>query len=319
MKLVAEQVKLLREKKKKLLEKKKDYLSYCASREKESLEGIGLPFCNDYQEETKLQKAKKEYQDIHDILVNSDYVTGRNFDQIDVGTKFTIAFDDDDKVEAMLTESNPFVRSDLSFVSLESDLGQAVYGKKVGDHVSYQVKATGKTLSVTIDEIDSMKDHYEHYLEEVPYTSRCSTEQRKMIADERIISSSQAEIIHEEFLKLNHQTKDRGMISRKSYLKKLLREAIVAHPEGLAIGVGSKVCIALQNEDGEVEEKTFEFINRAYSTELASEYVERTSSLGRVIYGLKSGEEFTVRRKNMPSLKGIVLSVENENNKERVR
>ena len=319
MKLVAEQVKLLREKKKQLLEKKKDYLSYCASREKESLEGIGLPFCSDYQEETKLQKAKKEYQDIHDILVNSDYVTGRNFDQIDVGTKFTIAFDDDDKVEAMLTESNPFVRSDLSFVSLESDLGQAVYGKKVGDHVSYQVKATGKTLSVTIDEIDSMKDHYEHYLEEVPYTSRCSTEQRKMIADERIISSSQAEIIHEEFLKLNHQTKDRGMISRKSYLKKLLREAIVAHPEGLAIGVGSKVCIALQNEDGEVEEKTFEFINRAYSTELASEYVERTSSLGRVIYGLKSGEEFTVRRKNMPSLKGIVLSVENENNKERVR
>ena len=94
MKLVAEQVKLLREKKKQLLEKKKDYLSYCASREKESLEGIGLPFCNDYQEETKLQKAKKEYQDIHDILVNSDYVTERDFDQIDVGTKFTIAFDD---------------------------------------------------------------------------------------------------------------------------------------------------------------------------------------------------------------------------------
>ncbi len=79
------------------------------------------------------------------------------------------------------------------------------------------------------------------------------------------------------------------------------------------IGIGSIVSILIRDEDGSTQKKTFELINEVTSTEIASDYVEKLSSLGQTLYGKKAFDMIAIRRKNQPSLKGIVNSVNNTN------
>ena len=70
-------------------------------------------------------------------------------------------------------------------------------------------------------------------------------------------------------------------------------------------------------QDG--KEMSFELVNRAVSTEIEGEYVERISPLGEAIYGLRVGEQFSVKRSHKPNLKGVITQVENVDKKERVK
>ena len=62
-----------------------------------------------------------------------------------------------------------------------------------------------------------------------------------------------------------------------------------------------------------------EFINQAVSTETDGMYVERISPLGAALYGLESEETFEVKRKHLPSIKGMVTRVINAEEKRRAR
>ena len=51
-------------------------------------------------------------------------------------------------------------------------------------------------------------------------------------------------------------------------------------------------------------------INRAYSNEYEGEYIERISSLGSQLFGLKENEEFTTKINNK-NVVGYVYNIEN--------
>lgn len=326
MKLIAEQVRYLREKKEELLRKRLEYTNYCINRDQVASDWLGVSPMTDYQEESHMSKSIGELHEIDNLLKNSEYVIDRDLDQVEVGTRFSVLFDDDVKESIILTEANPFASVDAGFVSLESDLGKAVVGKKKGDKVCYFVQSTGRELSVTIDDIDTMSEHYDHFLCETPYSNRGSSTQRKNLTrlnriggnDSNQITSSQAELIKDEINRLSHGTKTPSSISRKSLLKKILNASPIAKPAGDTIGIGSQVQVLIQDGDKQFE-KSFELINRAYSTELEAHYVERSSALGNAIYGLKEGDTFKVNRMKGEPYTGIVESVVNENQKERVR
>lgn len=319
MKLIAEQVKSLRKKKQELLQKREEYLKYFKSLEKTDMENIGHGFCIDSQVEANLHKNYVEYDEIVNTLKESEFVTKRNFNAIDIGTRFTIKFDEDDIETGLLTEKIAFVNPNREFVSLDSDLGKALLGKKEGETVSYIVSATGRRLSVTIDEIDKIKEHYEHFINEVPYSRRGSSKLKdQCFGDERVvITSSQKEIMEEELGKYSYVKHNSTATYKKNNLEKILKKAVVKIPDGDTIGIGSKVKVLLQDKNGSYE-REFEMIQRAYSTEIESQYVERISSFGNALYGLRKGESFQFKRGNQ-IYSGIVLSVENENEKKRVK
>ena len=326
MKLIPEQVKYLRERKNELLRKKQEFRTYCQSRDLIASDWLSISPMSDYQEELKMSRVLKEIDSINKTLSDGDYVKDRSFDKIDVGTKFTIQFDDEEDEDSLiLTENNGFSSKDYSFVSLDSDLGKAVYGKKKGDHVTYSVKSTGGKFTVTIKDIENMKEKYEHYICDTEYSRRGSSCQRMKQAklermgdvDSKAITSSQLELLEEEIARLSHGKPTTSSIAKKAYLNKILRNSTIASPKGDTIGIGSHVGVMIQDH-GKLKDMEFELINRAYTTELASQYVEKISALGNAIYGLKKGEVFQLRIMGQPSISGIVTYVQNEEEMKRV-
>ena len=119
MKLVAEQVKLLRKKREELLKSKREYSKYLSeSRERDSIDGT-TPFYADYLEGQNYQRTMKELHRIEDILSSAELVIDRNFDSIEVGTAFYAQFDGDDEKERItLVESDASMGHDFPLVSL---------------------------------------------------------------------------------------------------------------------------------------------------------------------------------------------------------
>ena len=325
MKLIAEQVRYLREKKQELLRKRMEYTAYCKSRESIASDWNSISPMSDPQEDSRMSKALGELNQIDSMLKRSEIVLDRNYDQVDIGTKFSVKFDDDIAESIILTEANPLTSASINFVTLDSALGKAVIGHKKGDKVHYKVQG-GRELTATIDDIDTAKDHYEHFLCETPYSNRGSSAQRRNLTklnrqgenDSNQITSSQADLIREEINRLSHGPKSASSISRKALLKKILNSSPIAEPKGDKIGIGSQVQVLLFDGEEEID-KSFEFINRAYTTELDAHYVERSSALGHAIYGLKEGDSFKVNRMKGNPYTGVVLTVVNEKENERVR
>ncbi len=325
MKLIPEQIAYLRKRKEELEVKKREYEKYFTTRESAGMEGIGAPHFIDYQEETSIMNSRRETAEVANLLKYGEFQTERNFDIIDIGTGFYVDFGDGEKERAVLIDKGTTMGPNGLFSSTESDFGKAVLGHKVGEQVSYTVQATGRKINLSILEIDRVKENYINFIRSKAYTDRVSQPVKKELAKLKVednkeyklrqgITESQVELLYEEREKLSHNpASDR---SRIAHIDKILAESIVLpNPTGEKIQVGSKVEIMLQDEGKTTH--NFELINRAVSTELDSDYVERISTLGNSIYGLKAGDKFTVRRNHKPSLKGIIISVTNY--KERVR
>lgn len=332
MKLVAEQIEYLRKRRKELESKKREYLLYCQSRDSIGFDKIGLPHYSDYQAEMENSQKRKEIEEIDSLLSNAEFVRERNFDCIDVGTGFYVRFDGEDSERAMLVDVGSGYQGREFFTSLDSDFGKAVLGHKPGDVVTYKVQATGRMITVTIDDIDRMRENYTHFIKEKDFTDRisrpASDELRRLKQDDiaeyqnrHAITPSQVLLLLEEKKKIPSQSKRNEDISRRAHIEKILRESKVAGlPTGDKISVGSIVEVIIQEEGKEPVTKKFEMINRAVSTETDGAYVERISTLGQAIYGLRSQDTFQIKRCHKPSLKGIVSSVENyDDEKERVR
>ena len=322
MKLIAEQVKYLRERKEELLQKKNEFKRYLReNREKDTMDGSTLLY-TDYHENQNYRRVLNEIESINEALQNCEIVTDRNFDMIDVGTSFYATFaGDDEKERITLVDTGIVANHNCGFVSLDSDFGKAVYGKKDGDLVTYTVNATGRKLSVSIDEIDRIKSNYTHFINEKTTNERMSRVAKEELRNlkeynleeyeaRHMVSASQVELAREELAREENLSN-----TRKAFLYRMIN-AKAELPKDDTIGVGSRVSIVLKDENDEVEYKQFEFINRAISTELEDQYVERITSLGHAIYGLKKNDTFTVRRKNKPSLQGMVLDVVNDYEKQ---
>lgn len=301
MRLVAEQVKILREKRKELLAKKSDLIEYYQSRDLNSgLEGIRA-FCSDYNTDVAISSYHQELAEIDSLLSISSFVMNRDLDKIDIGTGFDIDFGDTIE-SAILVEKNVLGNTSFIFTSLESDLGSAVIGHKKGDVVTFKVQATGRELSVKIDDIKTMKDKYEHFILEEKVSERKANSVKDSDM-EPVISHSQLTLLNEEYNGTNKK--------RREEIIKILDCNRVVEPEtDDSIEVGSRVSLLLKDGDDTIE-RDFEFIDHAVSTEIDSMYVERISPLGQAIDGLKKDETFTVRRNHMPSIKGIVVDVHN--------
>ena len=329
MKLIAEQVKYLRERKKDLEEKKNSLLSEYSNRETTSIEGVGGLLYGDFQHEADYHHCVEELKEIESILHNSEYLYDRNYEVIDLGTLFSVRFDDeyDEVDQIMLVDANSPAGCH-HFVALDSDLGKVVLGKQAGDTITYTVSATGMKLSASIEEIDNIRNHYNHFIREKNLTDRICKSMKKELNALRLndseeyqkrltITKSQLNLVNEELDKI--RPNNPSDIAKKNYLTRVLHLPIAEPPKDNTIGIGSIVTVMLSDENGEVTEKKFELINRAFSTELDSDYVERISTFGNAIFGLQTNSTFKIPRFHQPSLNGIVVSVDNTYDVEKLR
>lgn len=321
MKLVAEQVKLLREERRnayKEIEQLKDYYN---SGENSDMDDVNVFTQRDYQTDFKHQKIEKTIDSISRVLESSEFVMDRNITEVDFGTRFEVAFDEDDKDTFLMVEPCDFIH-DPSFVSSNSDFGQAVLGSSEGDVVEYTVSHSGNKISVPVTAIVTDPNEYEHFIREKESkyrTSRSAGKKMALARDEKdyhedweSVSISQRWLLKEEFLK-----GENGGISaqRLGLIKKQLESPVALLPQDDSIGVGSFVTIQLLFEDKEVEPQSFEMINRAFSTELESDYVERISPLGNALFGLHAGDDFIFHMDGANKVAGYVVSVDNQHNK----
>lgn len=322
MYLVAEQVAYLRRKKRELLESRREYQEMLASRDRSAMEGIGLPAYDDTGLVNDLYRNKRELEDVNNALAISKYKKGRTFDYVDVGTRIKVRFSDGEVDEIMLIDAGTPSYSSKE-ARLSSDFGIAVFGKAEGDTVSYKVSSTGRKMTLTIEEIDKVMSHYDSFITERARKNRLSRPARKEIHDlvnnpeeykkRHQYTISQLFLINEEINKIGSNATDSEK-RRKAYLERYLKDnTLVEPPKDNTIGIGSIVSILIRNEDGTFEERNFELINEAISTEVDSEYVERISTLGQALYGKKAGDNFKLKRSNQSSLTGIIQTVDNTN------
>lgn len=331
MKLIAEQIKILRDKKQKLENKKLEYLNYLETMEKTGYDNLSIPQCGSYYNDMEYCHAFQELEDIENVLNNATFITERNLNQIDIGTAFYIQFADEEDIERYVLVDENTPSDSFRFISLSSDLGKAIYGKTEGDDVTYKVNATGREMTVSIKDIDQIKKNYTHFIREKCLSNRISNKSavelghlkknNKNEYDRRhFITKSQKSLAEEEIKKYICK-KDLSSLAKVRNLTKIINTPIAELRDDNKIGIGSHVKLLLQDEKGNIEEKDFEYINQAFSTEIEDQYVERITPLGEAIYGLSPMDKFTVRRNHQASLKGTIVFVDNnyEDVKKRVR
>ena len=157
MQLIPEEVAYLRERGESLENKCANF--YQDRYDHDNINGVKIPSMDDINEKG-YQFYSNSLKDIHHLLTNNQFVWKRNFDKIDVGTGFFLCFDDDPEIKRyVLTEKGFALSSSYKLISLESDLGNAVKGKKDGDKITYQVSKTLRTISASIIKIDRVKHH----------------------------------------------------------------------------------------------------------------------------------------------------------------
>ncbi len=99
--------------------------------------------------------------------------------------------------------------------------------------------------------------------------------------------------------------------TRLSKIDRLLEKVkIIKGPTNDRIGIGSKVSI-MTFENGEVQNKRVEVINKALSSEDNYSYIELNSTIGSAIIGLKSNDNFSYYNKDGSFHVGIVYDVNN--------
>lgn len=331
MKLVGEQVKYLRERKRELLDRYDEYQSYVKNRERTSIDDVGCPMVGDFNDDMNVARVLAEENKVNTALSRGKIILKRDYQRIDIGTGFYLCFPERrGKVRRLLLVDSSSPALSLQTVSKDSDLGQVVLGKRPGEEVSYRVRANGRMIHAIIQEIDEDYSHYERFIREVPTTKRMSQLAKSKLKELKEtdleeyqqwyqLTRSQAALVQEELKKIRIDSKDYSDIRMKSFYEKLLEKETVSMVEGDSIGVGSIVTLQLVDDAGNIIERTFEMINRAVSSELESDYVERISPLGIQIYGLKPSETFEVRRNHLPRLHGKILSVYNGYGKKLIR
>ena len=298
MKLIPEQVAYLREKVKLLKTKNKEYYNYFGDNE-------FVP---------NLDKLAKYEQ----ILKTSEYVKDINVNKVDIGTKFEIRFSDSSDIRKYtLVENTIGVNPSEGYISINSPLGESIYGKSEDEKFEYTTIKHNRISKVSgsIVGIDTSKKSYLQYINNVPYENRvcnadnvASKQLESIDAEKCFISSSQKELLMEEAERLANNGNYK---ERLTTVKKLLEESKVAKlPNNETIGIGTCFSIMTFDKNTGVETKRFELINRAVSDELENEYLEVSSPLGSRVLGLSNNDE-VVFRENNSWVSGVVYDIDN--------
>ena len=327
--LIPEQISHLRQQIITTKENINSYKDYLTSKDITSGDYSSRAFIGDSVLDDQYGRERKVYADTMYALESSTYKTTRNFEQVDIGTKFTIQFDGDvERDEIILVEGTQGLSFRDGFVSLNSPLGQNVIGKKENERFEYTV-ITGtsprdrRTIRGTVVSINKDPKSYASFIREKDKRERIgkkykasrhellnanTPEATKELEEYQTISLSQRLILLIEADRIGKKGNDRSAINRMTVVKRLLNEAKLAPKttDG-TIGVGTKFEIKI-NRDGVIETRQAEMINQAISDELDCDYIERISPLGYQLFGLRTGDSFSFREGNK-TYKGCVSAV----------
>jgi len=112
----------------------------------------------DFMSSSEIDELKMRITEIGRLLTEKKIIENPNSDTIDIGSSFYLSLDygdgDIEEMEATLVEK--FVSHEASsdhFISMETEMGQAIYGKKEGESFSYLLP-TGATITGEVLEID---------------------------------------------------------------------------------------------------------------------------------------------------------------------
>ena len=326
MRLIPEEIAYLRRKKKELERRCEQAFYDIKQYDHDTNNGVKIASFDELNGNT-YQHYADECLRLEQLLIKGQVVKERDFDKIDVGTGFYIRNNDTlEENRFVLTENSFYLSSDYNLISLNSNLGKAVLGKKDGDLITYKDAEDKGTISATILQIDRKESNYVSFIRDKAMIDRhCGRfipyELHYYLIRSRKydITPSQLELLKENIKKLDYDSAISGkdMQSLKASLAKSMEAKIAPPPkDDGTVHVGSRVEVLL-NRDGVVSKKKFELIEWAYSTELDCDYEEFNSSLGCKVFHSKVNDRFIIDDNYF----GQIISVDNEYNhkKERVR
>ncbi len=335
MLLIPEQIRFLRNSIHNLEDELKEYSNYFETMEYEKLEINNKTQPLDHIISDGYNYKLQQLKEYRQLLMQSSYVRKVPTNQIGIGTRFKVCFDDLGVCQFILIDS--MIGNHLSdeSVTLSSILGQNVIGKKVGDSFSYRVDSYNEIVSGTIEEIykennqeigfirtrkadhrkcEMVTKEIDSYIEKIGERVAASIEYDRQIP----ITQSQVLLLQEELERLiyfqNFNIEDsiekRKLGRRIGRIKNILANREIALPivEDV-IEIGSVFSIMLFEKDHTII-KRVELIGKAYSDELNDEYIEKISPLGSSVYGLHNNDEF-VYRTGPHFITGIVYDIDN--------
>lgn len=333
--LIPEQVSNIREENRRIRQRIPEYSNYFENRETISGEYIKGAAIADATTERNYKVDYTTLKRNEELLANSKFLKERTTDHIDIGTKFIVQFDHDNRTqELMLVEDSVGTPRISGFVSLNSIFGQIIRGKKEDDTFSYKVttdrnNTNTRTITGTVTQIKKDPKDYLHYIKEKKYQSRICKKEKQNIhklcqcmdvdgqalieyRNRLALTPSQIELVKEELKYLERSSIDKKVIrSRLIALKQYISEYKIAQqPTCESIGIGTNFSFMINTPTGVIN-KRVEMINRAVSNELDNEYIERISSLGSTVFGLTENEGFTIKNSNGIILKGMVYDIDN--------
>ena len=330
MKVTLEQISEIRRELKNAKRSLATYNDYLGQKEKTSTDYSGCGLIGDSVIDAQYHKERDDLEKLYYILTNAEYVTDRQTDEIGIGTKFFMRFNDDTETKALiLTEFVQGISYGSNFVSIESPLGQAVIGKKTGEGFSYQVVVGNGprdryNISGQIEGIVTEPKDYLQFISSRPLKNRISKEAKRERhelltanteeaqeenARRHEITDSQVQLLFLEKQKVGKHSRDKKDLKRLSEIEKVLQTSKVATPptDG-TIGIGSTFEIVVS--DGQnVETRRLELINRAVTTELEDAYVERIDALGSKLFG-KRQDDIIKFKKDNKTYSAAVVSVD---------
>lgn len=332
MLLIPEQVSFLRKSILSLLEELKEYDDYFQDKMVKSSDETMCSNIGSSIIEQQFQLKVKQLQEYQKLLKESEYIKNIDTKKIEIGTRFILRFDEEESEEYIFLDSLMDPNMAINAVTSESPLGKNIIGKKEGDLFLYVVSqgATNIKISGIVEKIITKKrEVFFIRNEKNRVLSRKATAERKMLRqqmeideslkekyEERLyITESQRELLQEEKERLTNIL--RMQPSRLTEIKTRLQsiDRVLNHrkvailPEDNSIGIGSNFSIMFFG-DSETTIRRLELINWAVGDELNDEYIERMSTLGYAVYGLKEGEEFTII-KNGKLVSGMVYHIDN--------
>ena len=223
-------------------------------------------------------------RDYDNLLRMCDYVMDIPIDEIGIGTKFALRFDDEDEneignyvlVDQKLTGNYLLQEA----IDIESAIGKRVIGKKEGERIP----------GATIVKIYNDRRNHLSYLSEFEF----SYDETKPL----VITKSQKKLLDiEKGRKIRairlYELGLGAATERVAEIDEILKTAKIAEPIGDLIEVGSVFNITLFPEGEEIT-KTIQLIDRVVSNELENEYVVKNSAIGQAVLGLKNQAEFIV-------------------------
>ena len=292
-------------------------------------------------EHTLFQKME-QLREYRELLVHSEYVKEPQKDEIGIGTRFRVRFDNDmQSDEFVLIDSMIGCNMANSSVTANSPLGKSLIGKKEGESFSCFFESNN-IITGTIEKIQMDEKENPSFIRNTKFSARIAESTEKEIRELKAkyligqdvngdyskrlaITESQVELLGEEVERLSYQLglsredlQTKTLVNaRIANIRNLLKSRIITAPEEESqISVGSTFSMMLFEKDRTIF-KRVEFINQAVGDELTDEYVERITPLGIVLYGLKEGDEFIYRR-GSSYISGKVYDIQNKKDEPRI-